>query len=84
MDGMLSKADGYSIRGTARLAATAAYGMSAGQATSNADAKVVNADVGPTNNTFYISNSDPNAVAEKVSKILGSQARRQKAVWAYK
>ena len=84
MDGMLSKADGYSIRGTARLAATAAYGMSAGQTTSNADAKVINADVGPTNNTFYISNSDPNAVAEKVSRILGSQARRQKAVWAYK
>lgn len=82
MDGMLSS-NGYVISGTTRLAASAAYGIRSNGATSN-EPFMVQTDVGPTNNNFYITNSDPNAVAEKVSKILGNQTRRQKAVWAYK
>ena len=82
MDGMLLS-NGYVISGTTRLAASAAYGIRSNGATSN-EPSMVQTDVGPTNNNFYITNSDPNAVAEKVSKILGNQTRRQKAVWAYK
>ena len=82
MDGMLSS-NGYVISGTTRLAASAAYGIRS-NATTSTEPSMVQTDVGPTNNNFYITNSDPNAVAEKVSKILGNQTRRQKAVWAYK
>ena len=83
MNGMFAGANGYTITGTSRLAASAAYGMNTTGAITEAPASV-QTDVGPTNNNFYITNSDPNAVAEKVSKILGNQTRRQKAVWAYK
>lgn len=83
MNGMLAGANGYTITGTSRLAASAAYGMNTAGVVTEAPA-TVQTDVGPTNNNFYITNSDPNAVAEKVSKILGNQTRRQKAVWAYK
>ena len=83
MNGMLSGANGYTITGTSRLAASAAYGMNTAGVVTDVPANV-QTDVGPTTNTFYITNSDPNAVAEKVSKILGNQTRRQKAVWAYK
>ena len=83
MNGMLAGANGYTITGTSRLAASAAYGMNTAGVVAEAPAPI-QTDVGPTNNNFYITNSDPNAVAEKVSKILGNQTRRQKAVWAYK
>ena len=83
IDGMMSSARNYEIIGTSRLAASAAYGITANNS-SKQIAQPVSAEVGPTNNTFYITNSDPNAVAEKVSRILGNQTRRQKAVWDYK
>ena len=83
MSGMLSSADGYQITGTTRLAASAAYGVGIKPEIQQTP-QLIQAESGPMNNTFYITNSDPNAVADKVSKILGNQTRRQKAVWGYK
>ena len=82
MYGMMSSANGYEITGTTRLAASTAYGMRGITDVTPTDVQTVKADVGPTNNTFYITNGDPNAVAEKVSKILSQQTRRQKAIFA--
>ena len=82
MNGMMSNANGYEITGTTRLAASTAYGMRGTTEVVPADTQTVQADVGPTNNTFYITNGDPDAVAQRVSKILSQQTRRQKAVFA--
>ena len=84
MNGMLSTADGYTITGSTRLAASAAYGMGLKSFVTSSDPNSNTIENGTTNNTFYITNNDPNTVAEKVSKILGNQTKRQKAVWAYK
>ena len=81
MTGMINSANGYQISGTTRLAASAAYGMAPASIAPVDQAVVAQADVGPTNNTFYITSSDPDLVANKVSKILSAQTRRQKAVW---
>ena len=83
MSGMFSSADGYQITGTTRLAASAAYGIGV-KPEMQQTPQIIQSESGPMNNTFYITNSDPNAVADKVSKILGNQTRRQKAVWGYK
>ena len=82
MGSILSSANGYQITGTTRLAASAAYGMGSTSTVPVDQPVVAQTDVGSTNNTFYITSNDPNAVAEKVSKILSTQTRRQKAVWA--
>ena len=79
---LISSADGYEIDGTTRLAASTAYSMRPISDTSSTEQLPGQTDIGPTSNTFYITSNDPNAVAEKVSKILSSQTRRQKAVWA--
>jgi hypothetical protein len=79
IDDMMSLRD-YSVAArTTRLAAYTASGMT--PAVVSAPAESFQTDVGPTNNTFYITSNDPNEVAERVSKILGFQTRRQKAVW---
>ena len=82
MYGMMSSANGYEITGTTRLAASSAYGMRGVNDVPQTTTQTIQAESGPISNTFYITNGDPNAVAEKVSKILSQQTRRQKAVWA--
>ena len=82
MYGMMSSANGYEITGTTRLAASSAYGMRGVNDVPQTTTQTIQSDSGPISNTFYITNGDPNAVAEKVSKILSQQTRRQKAVWA--
>jgi tape measure domain-containing protein len=79
---LISSADGYEIDGTTRLAASTAYNMHPVADVSSTEPLPGQTDIGPTSNTFYITSNDPDAVAEKVSKILSSQTRRQKAVWA--
>lgn len=79
---LISSADGYEIDGTTRLAASTAYNMHPVADVSSTESLPGQTDIGPTSNTFYITSNDPDAVAEKVSKILSSQTRRQKAVWA--
>lgn len=80
--GMMSSANGYEITGTTRLAASSAYGMRGVNDIPQTTTQTIQSDSGSISNTFYITNGDPNAVAEKVSKILSQQTRRQKAVWA--
>ena len=82
MYGMMSSANGYEITGTTRLAASSAYGMRGVNDVPQTTTQTIQAESGPISNTFYITNGDPNAVAEKVSKILSQQTRRQKAIWA--
>lgn len=82
MYGMMSSANGYEITGTTRLAASSAYGMRGVNDVPQTTTQTIQSDSGPISNTFYITNGDPNAVAEKVSKILSQQTRRQKAIWA--
>ena len=83
MNGLLGSDRSYMVTGTSRLAASAAYGIGAANSLAN-EPQVVSTNVGSTNNTFYISNSDPDAVADRVSKILSNQTRRQKAVWGHR
>ena len=82
LNGMIGSADGYSLSGTARLASSAAYSMS-GRATTTTDTTAA-VPVAPVNNynTFNITNNDPSAVAQKVSKLLDQDTRRAQAVWA--
>ena len=84
MDGMIGNNNAYTVTGTASLASSAAYGMRRYRDAKNNDATIVAPDGGNVNNTFYITNNDPNAVADKVSRIISNQTRRKKAVWAYK
>ena len=82
MGSLISGANGYTISGTARLASTTAYGMSTRMPTAAEQAPAV-AGAGVNNyNTFNITNDDPQAVAQKVSRILDQGAKREQAVWA--
>ena len=82
MGSLISGANGYTISGTARLASTTAYGMSTRMPTAAEQAPAV-AGAGVNNyNTFNITNDDPQAVAQKVSRILDQGTRREQAVWA--
>ena len=81
MNGMLSTPPTYTVMGTSRLAAAAAYGMGAMNSVAT-DPQASITDVGPTTNNFYISGADPNAIADRISKLLAQQTRRQKATWA--
>lgn len=82
MDSMLGNED-YSLRGTARLAASAASDMrSPNTDVSMSSAPQMGGSADTINNTFYITNSDPDAVARKVSKIILQQVNRKQAVWA--
>ena len=82
MNGMLSSTNGYQITGTTNLAASAAYGIGVKPELQQATQPEL-VEAGAINNTFYITNNDPNVIAEKVSKIISGQVRRQKAVWAH-
>ena len=82
MGSLISGANGYTISGSARLASTTAYGMSTRMPTAAEQAPAV-AGAGVNNyNTFNITNDDPQAVAQKVSRILDQGAKREQAVWA--
>lgn len=82
MGSLISGANGYTISGTARLASTTAYGMSTRMPTAAEQAPAV-AGAGVNNyNTFNITNDDPQAVAQKVSRILDQGTKREQAVWA--
>lgn len=82
MGSLISGANGYTISGTARLASTTAYGMSTRMPTAAEQAPAV-AGAGVNNyNTFNITNDDPQAVAQKVSRILDQGAKREQAIWA--
>ena len=82
LDSMISGADGYSLSGTARLASSAARGFSSNGSV-NAGSSTVATNGPVTNyNTFNITNNDPAAVAEKVSRLIGQETKRAQAVWA--
>lgn len=82
LDSMIGRANGYSVSGTAKLAATTAYGFAPKTSVDSAPVEA-NAN-GPVNNynTFNITNDDPEAVAQKVSKLIGQETKRAQAVWA--
>ena len=82
LNSMIGRSSGYTISGTAKLASTVAYGM--GDREVPVEQSTVEPIAPSTNNynTFNITNDDPNAVAERVSRILDQGARRQQAVWA--
>ena len=82
LDSMVGGANGYTISGSTRLASSAAYSMSTRLPTAAEQAPVA-AGGGVNNyNTFNITNDDPQAVAQKVSRILDQGAKREQAVWA--
>ena len=81
MSDIMSKNSDYTVTGTARMAASAAAGMSQTSAMRTPE-PMSNVEVGGSTNTFYITSNNADEVAEKVSKILGAQTRRKKAVWA--
>lgn len=82
LDSMIGGANGYSLSGTAKLAASAASGFTPSASVNTAPAEANAA--GPINNynTFNITNNDPTAVAEKVSRLIGQETKRAQAVWA--
>lgn len=82
LDSMVGGANGYTISGSTRLASSAAYSMGTRLPTAAEQAPAV-AGAGVNNyNTFNITNDDPQAVAQKVSRILDQGAKREQAVWA--
>ena len=82
MDSLINGANGYTISGSTRLASTAAYGMSTRMPTASEQAPATVGSGVNNYNTFNITNDDPTAVAQKVSRILDQGARREQAVWA--
>jgi hypothetical protein len=82
MDSLINGANGYTISGSTRLASTAAYGMSTRMPTAAEQAPATVGSGVNNYNTFNITNDDPTAVAQKVSRILDQRARREQAVWA--
>ena len=82
MDSLINGANGYTISGSTRLASTAAYGMSTRMPTAAEQAPATVGSGVNNYNTFNITNDDPTAVAQKVSRILDQGARREQAVWA--
>ena len=82
LDSMLSS-DGYSLSGTADISSYAARDMSTfGVKNEPAQSAQPVSSSDTFNNTFNITNSDPNAVADRVSRILQQQVVRKQAVWA--
>ncbi len=82
LDSMVGGANGYTISGSTRLASSAAYSMGTRLPTAAEQVPAV-AGAGVNNyNTFNITNDDPQAVAQKVSRILDQGTRREQAVWA--
>ena len=84
---MMNDIDGYSINGSANLAAEASATMKAskaivnpisekGAATSTTNNSTVN------NNTFNITGNDPKEIAQEVSDILQKQVERMHVAWA--
>ena len=83
LDSMLGN-NNYPLYGTSRIASYTARNIE--------DSKNVSAPITPVeqtpqvgatyNNTFNISSNDPDAVANRVSRILQNQTEREKAVWA--
>jgi hypothetical protein len=81
IDSMFGK--DYSLYGTSNLASSAAYNMRTFGQTPTTDASQQSAPSNSTfNNTFNITNPDPDAVANRVSKIIQHQVNRKQAVWA--
>ena len=81
IDSMLGK--DYSLYGTSNLASSAAYNMRTFGQTPTTDTPQQSAPSNSTfNNTFNITNPDPDAVANRVSKIIQHQVNRKQAVWA--
>ena len=73
----------YSLYGTVDAASSAAYTMRSNKVSDQPQAVQQTAASQDTfNNTFNITSNDPNAVAEKVSRIIRNQVNRKQAVWA--
>ena len=82
LDSMLS-GNTYPLYGTAGLTSSAAYDVRGGTSKASGEATQPTMASNDTfNNTFNITNSDPDAVAQKVSKIIQQQVVRKQAVWA--
>ena len=81
LDSMLSGHNNSVLYGTKDVTASAAYGMKpvVDSASVTATPQVIEGDT--YNNTFNITNNDPDAVAQRVSKIIQQQVVRKQAVW---
>lgn len=83
LDSMMKNRNDYSLYGTVDAASSAAYTMRSNKVSDQPQAVQQTAASQDTfNNTFNITSNDPNAVAEKVSRIIRNQVNRKQAVWA--
>lgn len=85
LESMLNNRSDYSLQGTANLTSLTAKDMRGFESSNNkvaADQQISAGTSDTFNNTFNITNNDPNAVADKVSRIIQRQINRKQAIWA--
>ena len=80
LDQMMASRNYYFDR-SLKLASSAAYNATPRETTIDNSQEITNSGNTTVNNTFNVTNSDPDLVAVKVSKIIQGSVNRKQAVW---